>query len=256
MGNKRRLAILISGGGTTAEAVIKACQSDDLALEPAVVISSNPEARGLQKAQTLGIKTYVVSRNIQLGDELLHILRNEYIDIVSQNGWMPLTPKIVIEKYKGFIINQHPGPLDPGREVDFGGKGMYGARVVCARLAYIWITATDPWTESVTHFATDKFDQGKLISTIRMDVPFAGKKISIKDLESDQPTQKKLMSETKRVQQKLLPLEHQNVIESLRKLAGGNPVEGFTREKPLIPGKYRELVTPMKAIAISLFPNG
>ncbi len=39
---------------------------------------------------------------------------------------------------RGRIINQHPEPLDPSRD-DFGGKGMYGAWVSCARLIYEYL---------------------------------------------------------------------------------------------------------------------
>lgn len=256
MGKKLRLALLISGGGTTAEAVIKACQSGKLNLDPAIVISSDPTALGLDKAKALGIKTYIVSKNIQLGDELLHIFRNEYIDIISQNGWLLLTPKIVVEKYQGRIINQHPGPLDPGNLMDFGGKGMFGARVTAARLAYIWATGTELWTEATAHFVTEEFDKGKLISVERMTIPFSKEKIPLATLQSDLRIQKKLIAETKRVQAKLLPIEHINFTTALQKFAEGEHVKGYTRSEPLIPSKNTQLLSEIKKLTITLFPNG
>ena len=51
-----KIALLISGGGTTMEALIKACQSGYLVnVEPALIIASNPQAGGIEKAKNLGI---------------------------------------------------------------------------------------------------------------------------------------------------------------------------------------------------------
>jgi folate-dependent phosphoribosylglycinamide formyltransferase PurN len=51
-----KIAMLISGGGTTMSAIINACKSGRLKnVEPVLVISSHPEAGGIQKALDLGI---------------------------------------------------------------------------------------------------------------------------------------------------------------------------------------------------------
>lgn len=120
--NEWRLALLISGSGTTMEAVIKAYQEKRL----------------------LGIRP---------------------VDLISQNGWMPLTPENVVKRYEGRAFNQHPGPLDPGRsKFDFGGKGMFGSRVTCARVAFEWVVGEkNPWTEATTHYVTEKYDEGDLL---------------------------------------------------------------------------------------------
>lgn len=52
---KERLASLISGGGTTMEQIVKACQSGEVPMEIACIISSSPNAGGIEKAQRLGI---------------------------------------------------------------------------------------------------------------------------------------------------------------------------------------------------------
>ena len=57
--NKLRVALLISGGGTTAEAVIKAALGGDLNITPAVVVASKNGAGGIDKANSLEIPTEV-----------------------------------------------------------------------------------------------------------------------------------------------------------------------------------------------------
>jgi len=52
---RERLVTLISGGGTTMEQIIKACQSGEIPMDVAGVISSSPKAGGLEKARRLGI---------------------------------------------------------------------------------------------------------------------------------------------------------------------------------------------------------
>lgn len=258
-----KIALLISGGGTTASAVIEAYQKGELTgITPVGVISSRPDALGIAKAKALGIETFVVERRLYnspelFGEEILRILRLLHVDLVSQNGWLPLTPDNVIEAYNGMIVNQHPGPLDPGRLIDFGGKGMYGARVVCACVAYAWLTGNDFTTEATTHFVAPKlgFDKGDLIRVTKMQIPRRITPVTIADLQLDASIQQDLCKETKDTQKILLPLEHENVIETLR-LFAQRKVKGFRRPEPLIPSEYEMHAINAKKIAIQLFPDG
>ena len=254
-----RTALFISGGGTTAETVIRACQSGKLTgVEPVAIISSSPDATGIQKGQALGVDTYVVQRKEvpspeAFGDELLKILNNLGVDLVYQNGWLIKTPLNVIDKYQGKIINQHPGPLDPER-ADFGGRGMYGARVACARIAYSWVVGDkNPWTEATTHHVTENYDKGDLIKVTRLTINELDQKVTIAEL-GNQPHD--LIIATKGVQAELLPLEHENVIATLRRFAEEGTVSGYKREKPLIPEKTKYVVYTAKQLASQLFPKG
>ncbi|OGM12096.1 hypothetical protein A2Z22_03320 [Candidatus Woesebacteria bacterium RBG_16_34_12] len=254
-----RTSLLISGDGTTAEAVIKACQSGKLiGIEPVAVISSRPDTVGIHKAQALGIETYVVQKSIfptseAFGDELLRILRNVGVDLVSQNGWLVKTPPNVIDEYRGKIINQHPGPLDPGR-VDFGGKSMFGARVTCARVAYTWaVEDVNPWTESTTHHVTEEYDKGNLIRINELNISSFMRPVTIADMtRHPQP----LIDATHEIQIQLLPLEHNNVIETLRQFSKEDDVPGFKRNRPLIPKNTDGIVNEAKHLASRLFPTG
>lgn len=220
-----RLAILISGSGTTAEAIVQA------GIEPVVVIASRPDAPGIAKMQKLGFSVEVLDRP----DRLLALLESAGAEVVSQNGWLPLTPANVITRFHGRIINQHPGPLDPGR-IDFGGKGMYGKRVTCARIAYARVTGKDYWTESSVHHVTERFDEGPVIR--------------IERLVFDET------STTEQVARTLLPLEHKNVVAVLRQFVSSGSFPEFKRQKPLITPGNESLVSEVKKRAMQLFPNG
>lgn len=256
-----QLALLISGNGSTAESVIKAVNNKILKkITPVIVISSNPQAPGIKKALNLGVKTSVINPanfkdKKEFGENLLEILKNSKIDLVSQNGWMPLTPENVIRTYQRRIINQHPGPLDPGRKLDFGGKGIYGQRVNCARIAYCWLVGRDFWTEATTHFVTELYDQGDLIRTEKLAIPKKNYKRRVSELKKDF---KSLIMETQKVQNSLFPIEHQNVIETLKLFAvkGLDGVIGCRRSKPLVPFKDEEILDKAKELAIELFPEG
>jgi len=256
-----KTALLISGRGSTAKAVIKACQKGELkGIIPIAVICSKPDIPGKVMAESLGIKTFICDRKdyssrSKFGEALLKILQSLQVDLVSQNGWLPLTPENVVDVYRKRIFNQHPTPLDPGRENDFGGKGMHGVAAVSAWEAYRWLSGIDLPIEATTHFVTNKYDKGDLIRVIGLNIPMFPKQITIAQLESDKILQQHLRERTAEIQNVLLPLEHQNVIETLRLFAQGK-VCGFRRDEPLVPSGNIGYVTQAKRIAIQLFPEG
>ncbi len=253
-----RLAILISGSGTTAQAVIKVWKKGNLnGIEPVVILASRPDAGGLVIAKDEGIATAIVSPNDYrspsgFGDAMLNVLQKHRVDIVSQNGWLPLTPQSVIEAYKGKIINQHPGPLDPGR-LDFGGKGMYGRRVTAARLAYTWISGSDFWTEATTHHVTEEFDEGKIIRIERLIFPSPPPQMTLAQLQNNP---RPFIETTNRVAASLLLLEHQNVVATLKAYGKDGKFPVFQRDTPLLNIGDKPVLDQAKKLAIKLFPTG
>jgi len=252
-----RLGILISGEGTTATAVVKACQQGRLNMKPVVVISSREDAGGIEKARNLGIDVETVRRadyetRERFGERLLEVLGDHQVDWVCQNGWLPLTPTNVVEKYSERIVNQHPGPLDPGRP-DFGGKEMYGSRVSCARVAYEWVTEEkNPWTEVTVHRVTNEYDKGGLVRTARMNFDGLGRRVTIAELIND-PSE--LIRATEELQRRLLPVEHENVIEALAMVARRE--RGLVRRDEILVAKENwEILEEVKKLARNLYLKG
>lgn len=250
-----KTALCISGGGTTAQAVLKAYRQNLLSGIDPYVISSNKSAKGIEKAKALGFKPYIIDRDAfssieDFGNSLLKFLKKLKTDLIALQGWIPLITKNIIDYYKGRIINQHPGPLDPGRP-DFGGKGMSTPyRVNCARIAYAWMSNEGYWTESVTHYVVEEFDMGDLIRTVKMPFPKKSKKITLEELKNNP---QELIEATHRLQKLFYPIEHKNVIATLQLLADGE-VSGFKPKKPLIPTQNIQLVLEAKKLATKLFP--
>jgi phosphoribosylglycinamide formyltransferase-1 len=255
-----KVGILISGGGTTAEAIIKSTQAGILKdlVEPAIVISSSSKAEGITKAQAFGVPVEIIERknfptDEAFGEKIIEVISQHEVQLVSQNGWLPLTPKNVVEKFDSKIINQHPGPLDPGRP-DFGGKGMFGARVVCARLLYCFFTNEPyPWTESTIHHVTEEFDKGEIIRVVELPFAAPDRKIAPENVEGSTPVQEYILHATKQLQEELLEIEHENVIQTLASFAHGEE-PSFVREQPLVTDT--EALTKAKRLATTLFPEG
>lgn len=235
------------------EAIIKASKGGVLlGLEPVLVIANNPDAGGIEKAKALGIKDedIVVLKpkdfensdkfgearpTESFGQAILNECKKRNVDFIGQYGWMVKTPLSVCEAYKGKIVNQHPGPLDPKGNGDFGGSGMYGMRVHEARLQFIKMTNRDFWTEATCHRVTANFDEGVIIK--RKQVPI-------------------FQNDTAEIlQARVLPVEHEVQIEALQDFMN-NTVTEFKRETPLVLPGEEKILEECKKNAIAKYPRG
>lgn len=120
------LAILISGRGSNMENILKSIKKNKILVNPAVVISNKPDAKGLQIAQKLRVKTEVIDGNGLKGgnweydSKLVSVL--EKYKVTPQNGlvclagFMRIMSPEFIRHYKGRILNIHPAilPSFPG----------------------------------------------------------------------------------------------------------------------------------------------
>ena len=199
---KERLAILISGTGTTMVEIIKAKKSGFLDLDIACIISNTSESQGLVTAQQLGIpKNNIIIIPQQpkdsFGQRLLRELKKHQITIVGQHGWLPLTPKEVIDAFPNRIFNQHPG--NPSL---FGGKGMWGATVHQVALDFYLKTGKEENTWMTMQRVAPVFDEGKVLSAL--------------------PVKIKKNDSVSTLKQRCLLVEHQNVVEFYQKFLNNN----------------------------------
>jgi folate-dependent phosphoribosylglycinamide formyltransferase PurN len=238
-----RIALLISGGGTTAASIISACSNGLLkGVEPALVIASSADAPGIKRVLDLGMPhsdVVVIDPKTcegveDFGNKILSACEERKVEFIGQYGWLCLTPKNVIEKYEGKMTNQHPGPLDPGRP-DFGGKGMFGMRVHAARLLFVNKTGRDFWTEATAQRVGMNFDEGAVLH--KKQVPI---------LAND--TVESLAA-------RALPVEHEVQIEVLSDFATG-AVREILRETPLVRPNEYAILEQCKEEAIKLYPKG
>lgn len=144
-----RLAVLISGGGTTLQNLIDRIADGRLAARIAGVVSSRADAFGIQRAKKAGLPVAVVEKGTP--DRVWGAVRGFNAELVCLAGWLNLLP--IPADFRRKVLNIHPALLPA-----FGGKGMYGLRVHEAALA-----AGVMVSGCTVHFADDTYDTGPIL---------------------------------------------------------------------------------------------
>jgi phosphoribosylglycinamide formyltransferase-1 len=115
------LGILISGRGSNMEAILKAVKRKKIPINPAIVISNNPDARGLKIAHSLGIKIEIIESKgfkgsrAEYDKRIISVLTKNGVTqkngLVCLAGFMRIISPEFVKKYKNKIINIHPALL-------------------------------------------------------------------------------------------------------------------------------------------------
>ena len=130
-----KTAILVSGGGRNLQAIIDSRLFGEIPnCDLAAVISSDPEAYALTRAQAAGISTYVVDRTLFPNDQsfneaLFHKLRDLDIQLVVLAGFVHRLSAAIIRAYQNRIINVHPSLLPAFSGPDMGGAAPHRAAI-------------------------------------------------------------------------------------------------------------------------------
>lgn len=150
---KKRIAIFASGSGSNAQKILEYFK-DHSSAEVSIILSNNPDAYVLQRADNFEIPTHVFDRNeFYHSDDVLNLLTNLQIDLIVLAGFLWLIPANLIHAFPDRIINIHPALLP-----SYGGKGMYGNHVHQAVLE-----AKEPESGITIHYVNERFDEGKII---------------------------------------------------------------------------------------------
>ena len=155
----KKIAVLVSGGGTNLQALIDAQQRGEIiGGSIAAVISSKPGAFALERAEKAGIPGYVVARkdygsNQAMTQALVSKLKELDIDLVVLAGFMVILTEEMVQAYPNAIINVHPA-LIPA----FCGEGYYGLHVHENALEY-----GVKLSGATVHFVSEECDGGPII---------------------------------------------------------------------------------------------
>ena len=128
------VGILISGAGSNMVALVKAMQAGEVPARPAIVVSSDPEAAGLAKAEALGVPTAVVDHRATKGDrEAFDTAVNAKLHeagagIVACAGFLRIMTPVMTGAWAGRILNIHPSLLPLFKGLDTHARAL-GARV-------------------------------------------------------------------------------------------------------------------------------
>ena len=178
--DKAKIAVLVSGGGTNLQALIDAegkgiIKSGKISL----VISNNPNAYAITRAELAGIDTVIVTKKEYGSQEafenkMVEVLTENNIDLIILAGFMSILSEAFTSRYPKRIINVHPSLIP-----SFCGKGFYGLRVHEAALEYgVKVTG------ATVHYVNEVPDGGEIILQ---------RSVSIKKNETPESLQQKVM---------------------------------------------------------------
>jgi len=151
-----RLAVLLSGGGTTLQNLLDCTADGRLPAQVVCVLSNQPQAHGLSRGRAAGIPTAVVERKAcssreEFSARLFQHCRDAGADLVCLAGFLQLV--LIPPDFGNRVMNIHPA-LIPA----FCGKGFHGRRVHQAVLE-----AGVKLTGCTVHFADNQYDHGPII---------------------------------------------------------------------------------------------
>ena len=151
-----RLAVLLSGGGTTLRNLLDRIRAGTLDAEVVCVVGSNPRAYGLTRAREAGIPTAVVERKgcasrAEFSERVFALCRDARAELVCLAGFLQLLT--IRDDFRGRVLNIHPALIPV-----FCGKGMYGLRVHQSALE-----AGVKVSGCTVHFADNAYDHGPII---------------------------------------------------------------------------------------------
>jgi len=154
------IAILASGSGTNAQ---RLCEyfAGHPSVRVCLILSNNPNAYVLTRAQKLGVPAVVFSRKaFYESSEVVDLLAKNDTGFIVLAGFLWLLPPKLLEAYPGKIINIHPALLPR-----YGGKGMYGNHVHEAV-----IKSGDTESGISIHYVNEHYDEGDVIFQARCPV--------------------------------------------------------------------------------------
>jgi len=155
----KKIAVLVSGGGTNLQALIDAQHRGEIiGGEIAAVIASKPGVFALERAEKAGIPGYVVCRkdydsNRAMTVALVEKLKELDIDLVVLAGFMIILTEEMVQAFPNAIINVHPALIP-----SFCGEGYYGLHVHEKALEY-----GVKLSGATVHFVSEECDGGPII---------------------------------------------------------------------------------------------
>ncbi len=182
MTKPKKIAVLVSGGGTNLQALIDAQKAGTFGESYiSLVLSSKPDVYALERAKVSGIPTAVLSRRdytdiASYSSALARTLTEAKVDLVVLAGFLTIIDEQVYEAFPNRIINVHPALIP-----SFCGKGYYGLHVHEAALEKgVKVSG------ATVHIVTPECDAGPIILQ---------RAVQVKDDDTPESLQRRIMEE-------------------------------------------------------------
>ena len=147
---KKNIAVFISGRGSNLKSLIKHSKKKNSLIKIILVISDNPDAKGLKYASQSKIKIYGIKfkSKSKFENNSLKLLKKYNIDILCLAGFMKILSGNFIKKFSKPILNIHPSILPKYKGLNTHERA---------------IKNKDKFAGASIHKVTEKLDSGKVI---------------------------------------------------------------------------------------------
>ncbi len=157
---KLKIGVLLSGSGTNLQAVIDAIDNDGLPVDIVHVVSSRPDAFGIERARRAGIPVTVLNRDayadpLAADERIVRTLCEFGAQYVVMAGYMRKVTNVMLDAFPDRVLNLHPALL----------PSFKGAHAI--RDAY---DAGVKVTGVTVHFANEDYDKGPIVAQRAVEV--------------------------------------------------------------------------------------
>ncbi len=198
--DKTKIAVFVSGGGTNLQAILESERRGEIPNgEIKLVLSNNPNAFALKRAENFGVKSVCVDKSIyktieEREKKTIEILKENGIELIVLAGYLSILSSEFTKLYEGRIINVHPSLIP-----SFCGKGYYGLKVHEEALRYgVKVTG------ATVHYVNEIPDGGQIIKQ---------KAVYIEEGDTPEVLQQRVMREAEWI---ILPASVELVSKKLR----------------------------------------
>ena len=164
---KKKIAVFISGRGSNLKSLIKHSKKKKSLIKIILVISNNPEAKGLKYASKSKIKIYGIkfTKKSNFENNSLKLLKKYNIDLICLAGFMKILSGNFIKKFSKPILNVHPSLLPKYKGLNTHERA---------------IKNKDKFAGASIHKVTEKLDSGKVILQKKVKILKSDNVISLK----------------------------------------------------------------------------
>ena len=168
---KKKMAVFISGRGSNLRSLVRYSKQKKSLFSILLVISNNPNAKGLKYASKSKIKNYGIKykKNFNFENRSLKLLKKYNIDILCLAGFMKILSGNFIKKFYKPILNIHPSLLPKYKGLNTHERA---------------IKNRDKFAGASVHKVTQKLDSGRIILQ---------KKVKILKLDNQKSLEKKVL---------------------------------------------------------------
>lgn len=159
MGEALKIGVLLSGSGTNLQAIIDAV-ADGLPVEIVHVVSSRPDAYGIERARAAGISVTVLNREVYADvtaadARIVEAMRAAGAEYLVMAGYMRKVTPVVLDAFPDRVLNLHPALL----------PSFKGAHAIAdAYEAGVKVTGV------TVHLANEDYDKGPIVAQRAVEV--------------------------------------------------------------------------------------